>query len=138
MFLNYKLLKSTSKLFLYTDSVRRTGATFRHATGQKDAVKALRTDKQASSWKGEKALYKSNMSVMGRVKFEVGQLYDSPGITLQETVPLKKTKSVGGKMLSAFSSVSGDSDTECRPSASRALNMDAMSVTLEVSHEPTF
>ena len=29
-------------LFLYTDSVRRTGATFRHATGQKDAVKALR------------------------------------------------------------------------------------------------
>ena len=73
--------------------------------GGKDAVKALRTDKQASSWKGEKALYKSNMSVMGRVKFEVGQLYDSPGITLQETVPLKKTKSVGGKMLSAFSSV---------------------------------
>ena len=42
---------------------------------------------------------------MGRVKFEVGKLYDSPGITLQETVPLKKTKSVGGKMLSAFSSV---------------------------------
>ena len=73
--------------------------------GGKDAVKALRTDKQASSWKGEKALYKSNLSVMGRVKFEVGQLYDSPGITLQETVPLKKTKSVGGKMLSAFSSV---------------------------------
>ena len=28
-------------MFLYTD-VRRTGATFRHATGQKDAVKALR------------------------------------------------------------------------------------------------
>ena len=71
----------------------------------KDTVKALRTDKQASSWRGEKALYKSNLSVMGRVKFEVGRLYDSPGITLQETVPLKKTKSVGGKMLSAFSSV---------------------------------
>ena len=29
-------------LFLYTDSVRRTGASFRHATGQKDAVNALR------------------------------------------------------------------------------------------------
>ena len=73
--------------------------------GGKDTVKALRTDKQASSWKGEKALYKSNLSVMGRVKFEVGKLYDSPGITLQETVPLKNTKSVGGKLLSAFSSV---------------------------------
>ena len=71
----------------------------------KDDVKALRTDKQASGWRGERALYKSNLSVMGRVKFEVGRLYDSPGITLQETVPLKKTKSVGGKMLSAFSSV---------------------------------
>jgi len=29
-------------LFLYTHSVRRTGASFRHATGQQDAVKALR------------------------------------------------------------------------------------------------
>ena len=56
--------------------------------GGKDSVKALRTDKQANSWKGEKSLAKSAMSVMGRVKFEVGQLYDSPNVKLEETVTL--------------------------------------------------
>ena len=56
--------------------------------GGKDSVKALRTDKQANSWKGEKSLAKSAMSVMGRVKFEVGQLYDSPNVKLEETVSL--------------------------------------------------